>query len=103
MQNYKKGLFQSAFLLIMTLLFASGCALEKIVKKSAPVEPDWILRTKKSKDGVAFFVGRSLSENVLDEKGAMDEALNNAATQIARTIYTEVDDKSTWIDSHPHG
>lgn len=104
--NQEPGHHKSAALrctclfMLLVLVMTSGCAIETIVKKSAPVEPDWLYRTKKSDGELAYYVGRSLSENILDEKGAMDEALNNAASQIARTIYTEVDNESRWVDGH---
>ncbi len=98
---------QGAFLRIIplfalfSLFFGTGCGLrEGLVKKSAPVQPDWLRRTKDPEDGVVFYVGRALAENVFDEKGAMDEALNNAAVQIARTLKTGVDEESVWRDHH---
>jgi hypothetical protein len=45
-----------------------------------------------------FFVGRSLAVNVLDEKNAMNQAMDDAIYQIARAAGAEIRGSTTIID-----
>ena len=79
-------------------LFA-GCAHETMLQTSQPGPPAWKLTPPKPSDGKVFFVGRSLGVSVLDERNAINTAIDDAAYQIARAIVADVSGQVTIIDS----
>jgi len=60
--------------------------------------PDWTYIPPPSSQGKVFFVGRSLAVNVLDEKNAMNQAMDDAIHQIARAAGAEYIGSSESID-----
>lgn len=87
--------------LTVTVLLATsvGCAHQRIIDSSQPVPPSWKLTPPQPSDEKRFFVGRSLGLNVLDEKQAINKAIDDAAYQIARAITADVSGTVEIIDS----
>jgi hypothetical protein len=84
----------------------SGCAWEKsrgIPESQQPnvmsTGPRWTLTPPPPANGEVFFVGRSLAVNILDEKKAINQAIDDAAYQIARAIGANVSGTVSIIDS----
>jgi len=83
-----------------------GCAWEKsrlIAESKAENEmsrgPHWTLTPPPATDTEAFFVGRSLGVNILDERKAINHALDDASYQIARAIGANVTGTVSIVDS----
>ncbi len=97
------------FILPATLpvLIVAGCLhspkhYERLVRISRKQPPSWTRSIPPSKDGDAFFVGRSIAVNVLDERRAMLRAKHDAAYDIALSIMAEVHGAARWTDMQ-HG
>jgi len=87
------------FAMTILLAISMGCAHQRVIATSQPGPPSWLLTPPKPSDGKVFFVGRSLGLNVLDEKQAINLAIDDAAYQIARAITADVTGQVTIIDS----
>ncbi|MCX5643621.1 MAG: hypothetical protein NTZ17_02890 [Phycisphaerae bacterium] len=84
-------------------LLLAGCVHETLVSDTEtrrPQErrPDWTYTPPPASNGKAYFVGRSLAVNVLDEKNAMNQAMDDAIYQIARAAGAEVKGSARIID-----
>lgn len=96
--------FGKSRLLIFAMAFISwGCAHETLVSDTEtrrPQErrPDWTYTPPPSSQGKVFFVGRSLAVDVLDERNAMNQAVDDAIYQIARAAGAEVRGSTKIID-----
>ena len=76
-------------------ILLGGCAREALVgdietRRPQERRPDWTYTPPPASEGKVFFVGRSLATNVLDEKNAMNQAINDAIYQIARAAGVQV-------------
>jgi hypothetical protein len=85
------------------IVFLSGCAQEKLVsdtetRRAEEHRPDWTYTPPPASNGKVYFVGRSLAVNVLDEKNAMNQAMDDAIYQIARAAGAEVKGSVRIID-----
>ena len=76
-----------------------GCAGETMVSSSSPMPPNWRLTPPISASDKVFFVGRSLAVNVLDERHGVNEAIDDAAFQIAKAAIADVKGTVSIIDS----
>lgn len=93
----------SRLLTLLLALMLCGCAHETLVSDTEtrlPQErrPDWTYTPPLTSQGKVFFVGRSLAVNVLDEKNAMNQAMDDAIYQIARAAGAEVRGRTEIID-----
>ena len=82
---------------------AAGCAREVMmtdttIRRTAENRPAWTYTPPPPSNGKAFFVGRSLAVNVLDEQHAMNEAMDDAIYQIARSAGAEVTGNARYVD-----
>jgi len=90
-------------LIAIVAVLLSGCAHETLVSDTeirCPEErrPDWTYTPPPASNGKVFFVGRSLAVNVLDEKNAMNQAMDDAIYQIARAAGADIKGSTTIID-----
>jgi hypothetical protein len=81
----------------------AGCAQETLISDTEtrrPQErrPDWSYTPPPASNGKVYFVGRSLAVNVLDEKNAMNQAMDDAIYQVARAGGAEVKGSTRIID-----
>jgi hypothetical protein len=95
-----------AVTLLAGALGLAGCAWEKSVTISERREetemsrgPHWTLTPPPPANGEVFFVGRSIGVNILDEKKPINQAIDDAAYQIARAIGANVTGQVRIIDS----
>ena len=65
--------------------------------------PDWVAGKIESQAGHIAFVGRGGGLNVLDERGAFDEALDHAREQVAAYVTTEVVRRASYQDASALG
>jgi len=86
------------FVFVLAILVA-GCAHEQILDRSSPGPPAWQLTPPRPSGERVSFVGRSLAVNVLDERHGVNEAIDDAAYQIARSIASDVGGTVSIIDS----
>ena len=64
-----------------------GCKqAEQRIGQSRPLAPEWVLRTPTDTDDLKFYVGRAVAVNALDERRAMNKAMDDAIEQIARSV-----------------
>jgi tetratricopeptide (TPR) repeat protein len=81
------------------VLACAGCRVpEKRIKQSRPMTPEWVLRTPLDDGTLQYYVGRSVAVNTLDERRAMNKAMDDAIDQIARSIVVKVEGRSTTKD-----
>ena len=87
-----------SFLMLVTLL-QSGCAHETRIGALASDRPNWTLIDPPQANGRVYFVGRSLAQNVLDEKNAIISAKHDATYQIALALGVHVTGTYTTTDT----
>jgi len=59
-----------------------GCKqAEQRIGQSRPLAPEWVLRTPTDTDDLKFYVGRAVAVNALDERRAMNKAMDDAIEQ----------------------
>lgn len=80
-------------------LFASSCATERMIGSMHPGPAPWLLTPPQPTESKTYFVGRSLGGNILDEKEAINEAMNDAAYQVARMIRADIGSNFEIYDS----
>ncbi len=81
-------------------LLCGGCKqAEQRIDKSRPMTPEWVLRTPPDSDALKYYVGRSIAVNALDERRAMNKAVDDAIEQIARSVEVRMRSISTTYDS----
>jgi hypothetical protein len=85
------------------VLLLSGCAHETMVsdteaRRQEENRPSWTYTPPGPSDGKVYFVGRSLAVNVLDERNAMNQAMDDALYQIARAAGADVTGTTRIID-----
>ena len=77
-----------------------GCKqAEQRIGQSRPLAPEWVLRTPTDTDDLKFYVGRAVAVNALDERRAMNKAMDDAIEQIARSVEVRMRSISTTYDS----
>ncbi len=91
-------LFATAWLLVVL----SGCAHHVVLERSQPGPPGW-LTTLTPEKGKERFLGRSVVPTVFDERLAINDAIDDAAYQIARSVVANVNGQATIIDSRKTG
>lgn len=64
---------------------------EKLIWSSSAERPEWTMQEPETNDGIMYFVG--LSEKYATEKGAREDARNNAASGVVKYMGTLVKDK----------
>lgn len=64
---------------------------EKLIWSSSPERPGWTMQEPETADGIMSFVG--LSEKYATEKGAREDARNNATSGVVKYMGTLVKDK----------
>jgi len=92
------GLLVSAVAVVM-----AGCAGERLTsdkdtRRTQERRPDWTYTPPSASNGKVYFVGRSLAVNVLDEKNAMNQAMDDAIYQVARAAGAEVKGSAKIVD-----
>lgn len=85
------------------IVIVAGCAQESLTddtetRGTQERRPDWTYTPPPAANGRVCFVGRSLAVNVLDEKNAMNQAMDDAIYQIARAAGSEVKGTTRIID-----
>jgi len=68
----------------------AGCASEKKIGGSQPGPPDWVIMTPADKADAKVFVGIGLGDNILDERGMRDRAMEDVRHQIAASLKSSV-------------
>jgi len=95
---------RSASLCVLTLAFLlqAGCepglpSAGQDSDKLRPASlPDWADKQNWAQDGRKYFVGRALADHPLDEKNALDEALNHAIQNIATVAGSQLNLTTQW-------
>lgn len=82
----------------------AGCAHEtRMIDENIPGtdnnRPDWTLTPPADSAAKAYFTGRSLAVNVLDERHGVDDAINDAIHQIARAAGADVTGRIVVVDN----
>jgi hypothetical protein len=90
-------------LAVVMFIILTGCAHESMVsdtstRRSEENRPAWTHTPPPPSNGKELFVGRSLAANVLDERNAMNLAIDDAIYQIARAAGAEVTATTRIID-----
>ena len=81
------------------VVILSGCAHQKLLERNTAGSPAWTLTPPEASESEVFFVGRSLAVNVLDERHAINQAMDDAAYQIAKGICAGITGKVEIVDS----
>jgi len=79
----------------------AGCnAVETRIQPSlTSAQPGWIMTPKEPGQGMRYYVGISIAENVLEEQQGRRRALANAAELVSQSIVDDVTAKVTETDS----
>jgi len=76
-------------LLAVAFMALSGCASERLFDTSMPT-PGWAQQPPEPTDDALLFVGQALGDNILDERGMRERAMEDARQQMAARIASDI-------------
>lgn len=76
-------------LLVVALAVLSGCASERLLDSSMAT-PAWAQQPPEPTDDALLFVGQAVGDNILDERGMRQRAMEDARQQMASRIASDI-------------